>query len=145
MSPDFANYLLIAVGSLAGLLVVVALPVWLGTRHALRERQMEHTERMKALEMGVLLPKDQPKWTPEKLPMAIGAGVPIAALIAGLSAGRDAWVAVGMVGTAGVICGTILATSRRFNPSASPGPFEARVAKPAVHDPDAFDVVSSRG
>lgn len=119
------NAILVGMLAFAGSLVMTC--VWWGLRHARIERELDHAERIRALEMGVLLPKDQPWWTPEKVAVAIGAGVPISAFVLTLSAaqsgaaGEAAWIAAGAVGVAGVICGTFLATrlpSHQTNPMA---------------------------
>src|SRR5262245_9376176 len=60
-------------------LAVILVPVVLGLRQARIERELEHAERMKALELGLSLPKDAPFWSPLRLSAAIGAGVPVAA------------------------------------------------------------------
>lgn len=136
---------------LAALAIVVGLPVWLGIRYAWREREMEHTERMKAMELGLTLPKDQPWTTPGRLSAAIGAGVPIGAFFLAFidsqgnhHSAEAAWVAAGFVGVAGVIAGTILAT--RLAAPGAPSRQDGMVAKPdSAYDPEAYDVVSRRG
>ena len=56
---------------------IVIVPVALGIKYARRERELEHAERMKALELGRTLPQDEPLWSPGRLCLAIGVGVPI--------------------------------------------------------------------
>jgi hypothetical protein len=139
---------LIVLASLFGALIVIGLPVWLGVNYARRERELQHTERMKALELGRSLPGDATPWTTAKAAgTAIGISVPISVTFIGLmasGAGAEAaavWPAVGSIGVAAVICGTILATPK---PSA-PRPEDVdHFAKP-IHDPDAYDVVGRRG
>jgi len=104
---------------------------------------------MRALELGRTLAEDE-SWSPTTLAATIGAGVPLGSLAIAWLAGQSSpalagpiSVAAGIVGLAGVICGTILA-ARLFAAratSASPGRHDE---KPA-YDPDAFDVVGSRG
>jgi hypothetical protein len=100
--------------SLAGIALVVLVPTILGLRHARRTRELEHAERMRALELGHPLPGSQP-YPPRSPAVLIGAWVPIAAFgvafIASQSGGghHEAWVAASIVGTAAVICGSILA------------------------------------
>ena len=49
---------------LAGIaLPVVLVPVILCIKYARYERELEHAERIKALELGRTLPKDEPWWT----------------------------------------------------------------------------------
>lgn len=149
----------------------IAVPVALGCHHAARKRQLEHVERMKALEMGLPLPGAS-AW-PAVLCIAIGAVVPIAALVVGLVAtilhtgGRGGqlahmgpdivfwdhvrstnyyavvWTGSGAVGVAGIVGGTLLAL--KLLGSRSRGRDAATAAKAAQFDPDAYDTVGRRG
>jgi len=109
-----------ALGALA-VMVVIGLPIYLGVRHAGRVREFEHAERMKALEMGQLLPGDQSWWTPMRLCALIGAGVPIGVFsLAMIATNLDSfshddtiWTAAGMLGMTSVICGTRTSVSNR--------------------------------
>ena len=65
-----------------GGLAIAPLAIILGIRQAQRKREMEHIERMKALELGRTLPQDEPWLSPTKIGAAIGILVPIAALVA---------------------------------------------------------------
>ncbi|CAN5787728.1 hypothetical protein BH23PLA1_BH23PLA1_03560 [soil metagenome] len=128
---------------MATLFLIVGLPIWLYMRNAARERDLEHTERMKALELGRSLPGDAPP-PPPRIAVAIGAGVPIGVFgvvwLAVLTTGTDgsfAWPAAGGVGLAAVICGSILAYHL---PHVTPAPAE----KPAF-DPEAYDAIAHRG
>jgi hypothetical protein len=125
-------------------LPVILVPIVMGIRHARIERELEHAERMKALEQGRTLPGDEPWWSPARVCVAIGAGVPVGTFgIAFLANDTNAWIAAGLVGGAGVVGGTILAY-RYFTQY-----FQAKsrehidLAKPFV-DHDAYDVVSQR-
>jgi hypothetical protein len=135
-------YIIPIVGMLIPIIIV---PTALGFKHARFLREVEHAERMKAMELGQTLPEDQP-WTPAHIAVAIGAGVPIAAMfiafIAAPKAGSSegVWMATMLIGVAGVIGGTVLASmqfSKRDQAAASD-------EKPA-YDPDAYDVVGRRG
>jgi hypothetical protein len=155
-----------------GSLVFVGLVAILGGfLHARRERLLTHAERMKALELGKPLP-DDPQTTKLKAIYGTGGGsvaegssdgLPQASLAA--TCYRTAlWVAfwgflfaaqsgamnlangvaiaigasTGAIGVTCVICGTILA--------ALPTKAAARVSYDKAHtDPDAIDVVGSRG
>lgn len=135
--------LLIPIAGMAIPLIIV--PVALGCKHATRARELTHAERMRALELGRRLPQDQPWWTPARLGLAIGAGVPLAvfvcAAVATAAAGfQDGiWIATLAVGLTAVVCGSILAGR-----SALGGTGNERVDKPFVEE-DAFDVVGARG
>jgi len=121
-----------------------------------RKDEMEHLERMQALELGRPFPalkKDLARSMAVRIALLIGAGVPIGvfgcAWLASLAVGyRDApWIAATMVGVASVICGTALAakmfeTTRATSTTESSDSFTN--GKPLVED-DAYDVVSARG
>ncbi len=128
--------------------LIVVVPVVSGLRHAARERQLEHIERLKALEMGRPMPGDAPWWSPGRVAVTIGAGVPIGVFgvvwLAILTTGTDgsfAWPAAGGVSLAAVICGTILAVHL---PQQSIAQNQSRIEKPAF-DPDAYDIAGHHG
>jgi hypothetical protein len=129
------------------LLPVVLVPVILGMKQARLDRELEHAERIKALEVGRSLPQDEPWWTPARVSVAIGVWVPVGvffcAWMASLNIGYEGgvWFAATAVGTAAVACGSALAYKQLTLPS----PAEPqRADKPPV-DADAFDVVGRRG
>jgi hypothetical protein len=130
---------------IVGMLIpIIIVPTALGIKHARYLREVEHVERMRAMELGHR-PADEHSWTPAGIAGSIGAGVPIAVMfIAFIAAPRtgpaDAlWMAAGMIGVAGVICGSILA-AMQFSKGNRP----STVEKPS-YDPDQFDVVGRRG
>lgn len=114
-------------------------------------REWRHAERLRLLEAGWPLPvTDEAAWPKALVCVAIGAVVPVAALVlttvAYLSrydAGPDLFLVPVVLGGAGVVSGAAL-TARLFpagQRTADTGP----LAKPAVTDPDAFDVAGRRG
>jgi hypothetical protein len=120
-------------------------PIILGFRQSRRNREFEHTERMKAFEMGRRWPGgalEQPAPSSSRGAIAIGAGVPIGvfgcAWLASMTVGyqETIWIAAAMVGMSGVICGTVLAKQSNGSEKSS--------AKPQVEE-DAYDVVARRG
>jgi hypothetical protein len=127
---------------------MILVPTILALRQARLERELEHAERIRALELGRTLPRDEPWWTPARICVAIGAGVPVSVFVLAWLASqtsRDAdpiWVSAGIVGVAGILSGTFLA-SRHFA-QVSTSMASACHAKPPIDD-DAFDVVSQRG
>jgi uncharacterized membrane protein len=133
--------------SVIGGLSVGAMAIILGIRHDRQKREMEHIERMKALESGRTLPQDEPWLSPAKLAALIGGVVPLGVFVsvgtATTSSGyhEEMWLAAMSVGMAGVISGAVVAVhsnrSRKTSDSVA-------VAKPYVEE-DAYDVVSSRG
>lgn len=133
------------------LIPIIVIPVVLGLKFARFQRELEHAERMKALEMGCTLPRDETYWHPARIAVTIGAGVPIGvftcALISTESSGfrQDVWMSSMVVGLTSVICGTVLA-ARHFNHRAENERIATlrTVSKP-VFEEDAFDVVGSRG
>jgi hypothetical protein len=125
---------------------LIIAPVAIVSKAAQRKRELEHAERMRALELGSVLKQDEPWWTPSRIVVLIGGVVPISALgLAGFLAwfgeGRPGlWEACGLVAATGVACGTFLG-GRLIS-------VQAQVDRPALkpqYDPDAFDVVGSRG
>jgi hypothetical protein len=129
---------------------VVLVPIILGLKQARLERELEHAERMRALELGRTLPRDEPWWSPARVCVAIGAGVPVGSfLFAWLSSGsvgyhEEIWVSAGCVGAVSVISGSLLAARHFTLRARAESERAALVAKPAF-DADAYDVVGSRG
>ena len=133
--------------AVVGGLALGAVAVIMGIRHDRRKRELEHIERMRALELGCRLPQDEPWWSPARIAWLIGAGVPIGVfLCVGSASGaigyhEGMWIAAGMVGMSGVIAGASLAGhSLRRNQATE----QLGAPKPVV-DEDAYDVVSARG
>jgi len=139
-----------------GALCFGLVPMGLHFKVAQRKREMEHLERMKALELGrpFLAPETElMRCMAGRIAFSIGAGVPIGvfgcAWLASETVGyhEPIWIAAGMVGLGGVICGTVLAgtlfsSTSASSTSQSSGSFDR--GKPLV-DEDAYDVVSARG
>jgi hypothetical protein len=132
---------------LMGMLIpLIIVPVALGMKHARHERELEHAERMKALELGRSLPQDEPWWTPARVCLAIAVAVPLGSLfcawMATASAGyhTDVWMVTMVVGLGGVIAGSSvygrhLASQHELRPSLAKDPI----------DVDAYDIAGSRG
>jgi len=140
----------IAIPIMALLIPIIIVPTALGIKHARFLREVEHAERMRAMELGRTLAGDE-SWSPASVAVLIGAGVPIASMVIAFMAGKsfhDAgqieamWRTASMVGLGGVICGTVLA-SQHFS-RRDQAVVVSRDEKPAF-DPDAFDVVGRRG
>jgi hypothetical protein len=169
MNPSFSPFWFVIFGGCAA----VVAPIIFGVQQSSRKRAYEHTERMKALELGIAPPGDN-AW-PAAVCIAIGAVVPISAMgiamIVTLVTQRSMmldgnsvswpmsrfeefhgilWGCATAVGVIGVIGGVALAfrllggRKRPVRPPAA-DPF-AQVAqlKPSF-DPDAYDTVSRRG
>ncbi|SIO59023.1 hypothetical protein SAMN05444166_5898 [Singulisphaera sp. GP187] len=143
----------IAVIPIVGMSIpIILVPVSLGLRHARLVRELEHAERMKALELGRTLPKDEPFWGPARLSLAFGLGVPTAVFFFAWMASHEEntaqiplWISAGVVGLGGVISGAVLAYRQLERWWAGPHVEDYRTHKPANIDEDAFDVVGSRG
>ena len=153
---------MIGVVTTVSLFALVVLPILLHFHGERKKRKFEHIERMRAIDAGRPYAGEKklglpaiPEWAvPHVIAVSIGAAVPlgvfVCALLATLLGGfqKDIWIAAGMVGLGGVICGTVLA-GRVLQTTAADG-CESRfswpnsVSKPPVEE-DAFDVVSSRG
>jgi hypothetical protein len=131
---------------------VSILPIVLAFRHSRRKLELDHAERMKAIELGRPVPRqnkdeDRPWTMAARLAMALGVVVPLGSLgsafFASLALGfhPEMWVMAGMVGLGGVLCGGILAGHTFGANQRSP---EHTDLKPYVEE-DAYDVVGARG
>jgi hypothetical protein len=137
-----------AIIPLAGIMLpMVLVPTIMGIRHARQKREWEHAERMKALDLGQPLPGGE-VW-PSAAAIAIGAVVPISALLIALIGGlagahEEVAVPSTLVGFSGVIGGSILATRLIGNRNRAKRQDLYANGKPHM-DPDAYDVVGRRG
>jgi hypothetical protein len=135
---------------LAIALPIILVPIILGIRYARIERELEHAERIKALELGRTLPQDEGWWTLPRISVAIGAGVPTAVFFCAWQASlsmrdsKDVWIAAGIVGLGAVISGSFLAARHFSRADRSTGQVHGGPSK-FPFDSDAYDVVSSRG
>ena len=128
---------------------MVIVPVSLIMKYLTLKRQQQHQERMRAIELGY--PSPPSDFWPAFTALTIGAGVPIGVCILALftsltypPAIEPAWIVAGIIGGAGVLGGTILASilfaMRRR--SMSEMPMNAH-RKPAF-DPEVFEPVGHR-
>jgi hypothetical protein len=130
---------------------IVIVPTVLGIRHARQVRELEHKERMKALELGRSLPGDEPWSSPARISLAIAAGVPIGVFFCAWMATQatgfkqDIWMTSMVTSMTAVISGSILAGKHFTQRAAAEAAAQAAYGKPEMHDADAFDVVGSRG
>ena len=131
---------------IAILVPIVIVPTALGIKYARQVRELEHRERIRALELGRVLPGDEPWANPARVSLAIAVGVPISVfLCAGMAttaAGfrEEIWIAAMLVGMTAVVSGSILA-GKHFAREAMARSIEV---KPAF-DADAYDTVGTRG
>lgn len=130
---------------------MVVVPAALGARYARQRREMEHAERMRALELGRRMPGERGEATAMATAARIGAGVPVGVMgvawLASVSsgpAGSDPWIAAGIISTAAVVSGAVLAFRAMGLAAAEAASASARAEKPAF-DPDAYDHVGARG
>jgi hypothetical protein len=127
----------------------------LSLKHRAKQREMQHREQMRALELG-LPPGGAAPSGAAFVCAAIGAGVPVAACffatITTLVA-RDGdvaslvWPLAMLISMAALFAGFRLAT-RLFLGGAAPGhpaPSRHDLAAKGVSDPDLYDVVGRRG
>jgi hypothetical protein len=138
---------------IVGMLIpIIIVPTAIIGKHARLARELEHTERMRALELGRTLPQDENWWSPPRICVAIGVGVPIGVFLCAWLASQSGgppeliWSMAGGVGITAVICGSLLAARHfRLRAEAETGAHSAyQDGKPPV-DADAYDVVGSRG
>jgi hypothetical protein len=131
-------------------LPTILVPIILGIRNERYKRELEHAERIKALELGRTLSTADSWWTLPRISVAIGAGVPAAVFFCAWQASQSLpdpeppWIGAGIVGMAAVISGSVLAARsypRRDESMQAAGGLDNK----SRIDADAFDVVSSRG
>jgi hypothetical protein len=133
---------------------LVLVPTIIFMKHRHKRREWEHLERMRALDRSVPLPTGNAAAKSSGV-AAIGAGVPIASVIAAFLTCVSAEVRSGdeipMAGIAwgcalmislGAMATSLLLQARARRQSDSDA---LNADKSAIYDPDAYDVVSSRG
>ena len=124
--------------------------VHFGIRLEKMKRELEHKERMRALELGRRLPGDGSWLSPLRAGVLVAAGVPIGvfglALLSNLAMGfrNDIWQVAGLVSCFAVVCGTVLTSLASSRQSQDDLASTARIEKEHVEE-DAYDVVSARG
>ncbi len=144
--PQTSYIAILPIVSLLGLIV----PMVMILMYLIRKRDQQHTERMRAIELGYPLPESD--FWPAFTALAIGAGVPIGACTLALLTSMNyppaiepAWVVAGIIGGAGVLGGTVLASilfaSRRRSTHQTPQGLSHH--KPSF-DPEAFEPVGHR-
>jgi hypothetical protein len=146
--------------------VAIAAPFLMATaivalKHKARNRDLEHTEKMKALELGITGGLSGNAGWPALIALGIGAVMPLGlflfAWLAALTAGarEEVWITSMIVGFAGVVGGTrlgfrVLKDRAAANEALLARQDEARLAasnghrKPAFN-PDAYDAIAHRG
>ena len=149
----------LAIPIVAILMPLVLVPTILVLKHRHKRREWEHLERMKAMSGSQPLTRLS-GWVGSGSVAAIGAGVPVAAVLGALvttlnwrpsgfndvSVPAVAWGCAVLISAGGLITSLLLAllqarTQQRLDSAASA---DLDHAKPAF-DPDTFDVVGSRG
>jgi hypothetical protein len=142
---------------IVGMLIpIIIVPTALGIKHARFLREVEHAERMRAMELGRTLPEDESwdeSWTFASVAVIIGAGVPIGAMLIAFMASKSLpnvggkiesiWMTTMIIGLAGVISGSVLG-GQLFSKRNQPTQVASQDEKPA-YDPEEFDVVGRRG
>jgi hypothetical protein len=142
--------------AIPAILLLIGVSLFVAIRNGQRRREWEHAERMTALQMGLPVPPRDAPWAKAAVSIAVGLGVPLVAFGFTYLAFTDKpaaapqiWIAPGVVGGLSVIGASILAGSlfqggSRSAPMAAADRRHGPGMKP-THDPDALDVVGSRG
>jgi hypothetical protein len=131
-------------------LPIILVPIILGIRYERYKRELEHAERIKALELGRTVHADDSWWTLPRFCVAIGTGVPAVVFFCAWQASESlkdpepAWISAGFVGVAAVISGSVLAARYYLRHDESARDTRDLDGKSRI-DADTFDVVSSRG
>lgn len=124
--------------------------VYFGLRQEKLKRELEHKERMKALEMGRSLPGDSPWLSPLRVGFLIATVVPIGVFglafltSRGIGFRTDIWQVTGVVSVFALACGSVVACLAFAKKASSEVLDPGLVMKPPFGE-DAYDVVSSRG
>ena len=122
-------------------------------RQRQERREWEHTERMQMIQMGMPVPPQEAAWTKAILCGSIGVIVPFIAFVCTSiaydrpGAPDELWIVPALVSGASVLSASLLA-GHLFGSKGRPiGNTNAeRIGNmKMVNDPDAFDVVGSRG
>jgi hypothetical protein len=148
-----------AIISLAGtMLPIVLVPTIITLIHRCKRREWQHKERLRAMELGMPHVTEAEPRLGGGTVTAIGAGVPAASVLSALSvtAGVSeshpdyiaiiavAWGCAFLISTAALISAAVLGSmvlrGRRSTEVA-----ESYATAKATMEPDAYDVVSSRG
>ena len=138
------------------LMPMVLVPTIITLKHRQKKREWEHLERMRAMELQ-LPPPSCGQSLGAKTVVAIGAGVPTASVLGafltcvagppsvdGVPLAAIAWGSAALISLGAMLASLILAfLVARLRDRADAGSLLDQ-AKP-VYDPDAFDVVGSRG
>lgn len=114
-----------------------------------QKRELEHAERLKAIEFGTTLPQDRGMNPGVAIAIWVPLGVFGLALIGSSTSSYAAafvWPSAAVVGATAIISGVVLAVSQPAAATVSvrnavgPAPI-----KPHVVDPDTFDIADRRG
>ena len=143
---------------LALLIPIVIVPTALWSRHRLRVREMEHDERIRAMELGVgMVPrKTEISWPGAAVCLGIGAGVPVGSMLVAWLATMTSDVGEGVFGiplvisfgaiwTASSLANRMMGINDELESVAPNRPQPTQPAGKPAFDPDAYDVVGSRG
>ena len=133
---------------LAGIaLPAFLVPLILAFRQGSKKREFEHLERMRALEMGQPAPGES-HWPQAFACAMIGAGVPIGAFLFTFLAAvntsgmaGEVWLAPAVVSCFALMASVGLAKTLFHPTKGAKGEAQAKLQM----DPDAYDVVGSRG
>jgi hypothetical protein len=145
---------IIATAVVLGLVILAGLPIALSMRYARFDRQLQHAEKMKALEMGINpeTPPPPVEWSPQRLGAAIGVWVPLGVFGATLAfslSGRlspEIWYATAGIGIAGIVGSTIVILRAPVQPSppAQSVPVPRVTPSKVPMDDHAYDTAGSR-
>lgn len=134
----------------AMMIPMVVAPTAIVMKYLKTRRAWQHTETMRAIELGQYPPPQNSFW-PSLAAISIGAVVPVASFgIAWLSAltdaaGEEVFVGATIVSVVSVVTGARLA-SQLLHPAPAPRPSaHAMNGQKSTFDPDAYDIVSRRG
>lgn len=140
---------LAAYGALA--LAFIGTTSWI--RQARLDKEMERRERLKAMEMGLVPPPAGLSWPAAAVCIAIGAGVPIGSFLVAWLAVLTADVPAGVFVAPVFVSLSAVSAARKLayrvidpkSAAKTPSFAQSKPAGKPEFDPDAYDVVGSRG
>ncbi len=145
----------IVIPVMALMIPIIVVPTTLFFKHRLRVREMQHNERMRAMELGVMPRTESMSWPGAAVCVALGAGVPVGSLVVAWlatmtnDAPSEVWgvpvvISFFAIWAAQALAERMLRPKKERLNAANTSQTEQTAGKPAF-DPDAYDVVGSRG
>lgn len=146
----------ILIPMMALLIPIVVVPTSLWFRHRMKVQQLEHAERIRAMELGLQPRQHAMGWPGAVVCLGIGAGVPIGSMLVALLAvvaadapnevfGIPLLISFGAIWAAKALAERMLGADGAAGDQAPSRVRAGHAAGKPAFDPDAYDVAGSRG